>query len=92
MEQRGTAETITVAEQSDRGAVRTDKDEGRGGIMLLCVSPYTHAHMHALDCSMPEMRSNLMQGPTTLIMTSSISQHPYFAAVLNLCLLVLESC
>lgn len=92
MEQRGTVETITVAEQSDRGAVHTSKDEGRGGIMLLCMSPYPHAHMHTLDCSMPEMRSNLMQGPNTLIMTSSINQHSYFAAVWNLCLLVLEIC
>lgn len=47
-EQRGTVETITVAQQSDRGGLHTDEDEGRGGNYAAAHGPQTHrTHTHA---------------------------------------------
>ncbi len=49
MEQRGTVETITVAQQSDRGIVHTDEDKGKGGIVPQCTDTKhtTYTLMHA---------------------------------------------
>lgn len=59
-EQRGTVETITVAEQSDRGDVHAQtKMTAEGGITPLCMGPkhttheyslsHTHIHIHTLN-------------------------------------------